>query len=121
LRGALQGGRVSIVAVNCPPALTTTRRKRLANKVGGPQAEKEIRTCPKCGERFELGRIGRPRIYCPLCTPRKPEDVAASNERYWRSEAEKQTERNRRSREQMRQYRKTINRNRRKAGLPPLA
>jgi hypothetical protein len=72
------------------------------------------------GEEFEPRKIGRPRIYCPLCTPRKPEDVAASNKRYWRNEAEKQEHRRLRTRERQKQYRETINRNRRKAGLPPL-
>jgi hypothetical protein len=116
-------GGAGVVSKTQTPAdpFPSRRRKTLANKVGGPQAEKEIRTCPKCGERFEPSRIGRPRIYCPLCTPRKPEDVAASNERYWRDEAEKPDERNRQLREHLKQYRQTINRNRKKAGLPPLS
>ena len=79
-----------------------------------------MKTCPKCGESFEPRKIGRPRIYCPLCTPRKPEDVAASEERYRRTEGKKQKERNRRLREQLKQHRETINMNRRKMGLPPL-
>jgi hypothetical protein len=65
--------------------------------------------------------MGRPRRFCWLCTPRKPEDVAAANERYWREEEERRKERNRRAREQMRSYRETINSNRAKMGLPPLA
>jgi hypothetical protein len=41
------------------------------------------RTCPRCGGRFtpSPGR-GRPRIYCSLCTPRKPEDRRAAQE-HW--------------------------------------
>jgi endogenous inhibitor of DNA gyrase (YacG/DUF329 family) len=78
------------------------------------------RTCPKCGEPFELNDVGRPRKFCRLCTPRKPEDIAAADERYWRVEAEKQKEHNRRLREQARSHREIINRNRAKKGLPPL-
>jgi hypothetical protein len=78
------------------------------------------RTCPKCGETFEPRQIGRPRIYCSLCTPRKPEDIAASQERYWRLEDERRKEQNRRLREQLKRHRETINWNRREAGLPPL-
>jgi hypothetical protein len=35
------------------------------------------------------GGRGRPRIYCPLCTPRKPEDVRASQEHWDRVAFEK--------------------------------
>ena len=59
-------------------------------------------------------------MYCSLCTTRKPEDVAASEERYWRQEDERRNEHNRRLREHVRQQRETANRYRRKVGLPPL-
>ena len=72
-------------------------------------------------ETARRGGRGRPRKFCPLCTPRKAEDIAAAEERYWHAEAKKREERNRRTREQLKQYRKTINENRRKAGLPPLS
>jgi hypothetical protein len=79
------------------------------------------RTCPKCGGTFQPNPIGRPRLFCRLCTPRKPEDIAAAEERYAREDEERRIERNRRAREQLRSYRETINRNRAKAGLAPLA
>jgi hypothetical protein len=79
-----------------------------------------IRTCPKCAETFEPRKIGRPRIYCPLCAPRKPKDIAASKERYWRLADERRKEHNRRLREQVRRQRETANRCRPKMGLPPL-
>jgi uncharacterized Zn finger protein (UPF0148 family) len=75
--------------------------------------------CSRCGEEFEQRKMGRPRIYCPLCTPRKPEDVAASNERLWREQEKDGPEQARHLRESIKQYRETINANRRKAGLPP--
>ena len=45
--------------------------------------------------------------------------MAASEERYWQSEAKKREEPNRRLRENLKEYRETINRNRTRAGLPP--
>jgi len=33
--------------------------------------------------------MGRPRLYCPLCTPRKPEDVAAAREHWGHIEFER--------------------------------
>jgi hypothetical protein len=77
-------------------------------------------TCPKCGEEFEPRKMGRPRKYCPLCTPRKPEDVAASNDRHWREEERRRKEHNRRLREQVKRHRATVNANRRRSGFPPL-
>ena len=64
--------------------------------------------------------MGRPRTFCRLCTPRKPEDVAAADERDWRAESERRKEANRRLREQARSYRKTVTRNRAKKGVSPL-
>jgi hypothetical protein len=91
-------------------------------KVGRPLAKSATatRACPKFGETFEPCKIGRPRIYCPLRTPRKPEDVAASKERYWRLEDEKRKEHNGRLRDEVRQQRETVNSYRRKMGSPPL-
>jgi hypothetical protein len=46
--------------------------------------------------------MGRPRKFCPNCTPRSSEDKAASRE-YWASvQAERIKEHNRRLREQVR-------------------
>jgi hypothetical protein len=55
--------------------------------------------------------VGRPRTFCRLCTPRKPEDIAAADERYWRMETEKRKEANRRLREDIRAYRETLRKN----------
>jgi hypothetical protein len=44
-------------------------------KAGRFPLDRETRTCPTCGEGFEQrpGR-GRPRIFCPNCTPRNDAD-----------------------------------------------
>jgi hypothetical protein len=56
------------------------------------------RTCEKCGGSFKPKRMGRPRKFCPMCTPRSAEDVAAAR-RYW---AERRSEEQRRRSEELR-------------------
>ena len=48
------------------------------------------RTCGKCRKEFvPRGGRGRPRLYCPFCTPRRPEDVEAAREHWDRIEFER--------------------------------
>lgn len=63
-----------------------------------PESETTLRTCQKCGGMFEPRRMGRPRKFCAMCTPRSPEDVEAAR-RYW---AERASEAQRRRSEELR-------------------
>ena len=60
-----------------------------------------LRTCMKCGEQFEPRRMGRPRKFCPMYTPRSDADRAAAREHWALVRAEQARERNAEAREQV--------------------
>jgi Tfp pilus assembly protein PilX len=68
-----------------PPSMRslTTSRIRRATGRALPETATQTRTCPKCGEDFtpRVGR-GRPRKFCPNCTPRSAADKSAAHD-HW--------------------------------------
>jgi reverse gyrase len=70
-----------------------------------PESETTLRTCEKCGGPIEQKRMGRPRKYCAMCTPRSAEDKAAARE-YWAArDSEEQRRRSEALRAQIRMLR----------------
>ena len=70
-----------------------------------PEPATTVRTCERCGESFEPRRMGRPRKFCPMCTPRSAEDKAAARE-YWAArDSEEQRRRSEALRAQIRMLR----------------
>ena len=67
-----------------------------------PEPEKALRTCERWGGEFEPRLMGRPRKFCPHCTPRNDEDKAAAREHWGRLHSERARERNAAAREQLR-------------------
>ena len=66
-----------------------------------PDSVTVARTCAKCGESFMPRRMGRPRKFCPHCTPRSDEDKAAAAEHWAQVRVERARERNAAAREQL--------------------
>lgn len=71
-----------------------------------PNPATTLRTCGKCGEEFEPRRMGRPRKFCPMCTPRTDEDRAAARAHWARVYSERESVRQAAAREQLRALRR---------------
>ena len=63
-----------------------------------PERATAARTCEKCGDPIKPERMGRPRKFCAMCTPRSAEDVEAARQ-YW---AKRRSEEQRRRSEELR-------------------
>jgi hypothetical protein len=67
-----------------------------------PELGIPARTCERCGDSFQPKRLGRPRRFCAMCTPRSDEDRAAAREHWARVRAERARQRNAEARAQIR-------------------
>jgi hypothetical protein len=67
-----------------------------------PESGIPARTCERCGDSFQPKRLGRPRRFCAMCTPRSEEDRAAAREHWARVRAERARQRNAEARAQIR-------------------